>query len=130
MNMITGIFPPTRGTAIVDGSDVVQNTKAARRSIGLCPQHNILYNELTVEQHLKLYAVLKGHPWGKLSDEITQTLQQLQLDGKRKTNAEALSGGMKRKLSLGIAMIGGTKILILDEPTSGLWTKIIIYEYT
>lgn len=78
------------------------------------------YNELTVAQHLKLFAVLKGLKPSLVADEIKQTLQSLKLSDKTDAMAESLSGGMKRKLMLGIAMIGGTRILILDEPTSGL----------
>lgn len=120
MNMITGIFPCTKGYVFVDGYNVASQTKKARRSIGLCPQENVLYDELTVEQHLKLYAALKGHPFSDLNREVEKTLKLLQLSDKQTTLASSLSGGMKRKLSLGIAMIANTKILILDEPTSGM----------
>ncbi|CAG2117255.1 unnamed protein product, partial [Medioppia subpectinata] len=120
MNMITGIFPPTSGTVHVDGYNIQTETNKARRSIGLCPQENIIFNELTVGQHLKLYAVLKGCDWDSVDIEVKQTLEMLKLSDKMHAMAESLSGGMKRKLMLGIAIVGGTRILILDEPTSGM----------
>ncbi len=120
MNMITGIFPPSSGTAYVDGYDIKTQTKEARRSIALCPQENILYNELDVYQHLKLYAILKDHPWNDVDNEINKILQLVTLTDKKHSLSTQLSGGMKRKLSLGIAMIANSKILILDEPTSGM----------
>ncbi|CAG2114253.1 unnamed protein product, partial [Medioppia subpectinata] len=120
MNMITGIFPPTSGTAYIDGYDIRQQTRRARKSLGLCPQENILYSELDVSQHLKLYAILKGHPWADVDKEVQKMAALVDLTDKANTMSNDLSGGMKRKLSLGIAMIGNTEILILDEPTSGM----------
>jgi ATP-binding cassette, subfamily A (ABC1), member 3 len=120
MNMITGIFPPSHGSAYVDGYNVRTQTRQARRSLSLCPQENIIYDELTVEQHLKLYAVLKDHPWEDVNKEIDKILKLVSLSDKKTTLSSNLSGGMKRKLALGIAMVGGSKILILDEPTSGM----------
>jgi len=120
MNMITGIFPPSNGTAYVDGYDIRTQTKDARRSIALCPQENILYNELNVYQHLKLYAILKDHPTNDVDNEVNKMLQLVALTDKKFTSSAQLSGGMKRKLSLAIAMIGNSKILVLDEPTSGM----------
>ena len=83
-------------------------------------KENILYNELSVWEHLKLYAVLKDHPWPDLDHEITKTLQLVGLSDKRLSLSTELSGGMKRKLCLGIAMIANSQILVLDEPTSGM----------
>ncbi|CAG2169599.1 unnamed protein product [Oppiella nova] len=120
MNMITGIFPPTSGTVLVNGYDVMTATREARKSIGLCPQENILFNDLSVEQHLRLYAVLKDCPKNQLNAEIDRVLSVIRLIDKKFWRSILLSGGMKRRLSLGIAIIGATKVLILDEPTSGL----------
>jgi ABC-type multidrug transport system ATPase subunit len=120
MNMITGIFPPNSGTAYIDGYDIRSQTKSARRSMALCPQENILYNELNVYEHLKLYAILKDHPWSDVDNEVNKMLQMVALIDKKHTMSSQLSGGMKRKLSLAIAMIANSNILILDEPTSGM----------
>ncbi|CAG2181208.1 unnamed protein product, partial [Oppiella nova] len=78
------------------------------------------YDELTCEEHLKLFATIKGCPSARVANEITNVLDQLGLSFKRRVLSADLSGGMKRRLSLGMAMINNTKILILDEPTSGL----------
>ncbi|RWS30311.1 ATP-binding cassette sub-family A member 1-like protein [Leptotrombidium deliense] len=118
--MITSIFPPSSGNITVNGFNVVTETKAARRSMSLCPQHNVLYNELTVREHLKLYAKIKGVPSSQLTEAINRITEQLQLTPKLNNESSTLSGGMKRKLCLGIALIGDTKVVILDEPTSGL----------
>ncbi|RWS12259.1 ATP-binding cassette sub-family A member 1-like protein [Dinothrombium tinctorium] len=120
MNVITGIFPPSSGSVTIDGYDVVTNSKDARRSISLCPQHNVIYNELTVREHLKLFSAIKGTQWSSINGEVQKVTNQLNLFDKSNTAAQNLSGGMKRKLCLGIALIGDTKIVILDEPTSGM----------
>ena len=79
-----------------------------------------MYNELDVYQHLKLYAVLKDHPWYDIDNEVNKTISLIGLNEKRHSMSTELSGGMKRKLSLGIAMIANSEILVLDEPTSGM----------
>ena len=119
-SMLTGLYIPTSGHLNVDGIDAIKNPEEARKKMGLCPQHDVLYDELTCEEHLKLFAIVKGCPPARTSTEITQVLDQLGLSFKRRVLSKDLSGGMKRRLSLGMAMINNTKILILDEPTSGL----------
>lgn len=120
MNMITGMFSSTSGSIYVNRYNVFTQTNQARRSIGLCPQENVYFNELTVRQHLKLFALLKDFQSSKVEEEINKVLVQLALNDKANVLASKLSGGMKRKLALGIALIGDTETLILDEPTSGM----------
>ncbi|GFY44553.1 ATP-binding cassette sub-family A member 3 [Trichonephila inaurata madagascariensis] len=120
INILTGLFTPTSGTASINGLDILADTFNARRGLGVCPQHNVLFDTLTVEEHLKIYAAMKGVQWGNLNAEITQVLNILKLSEKRNELIKNLSGGMKRKLSLGIAIVGGSKVLFLDEPTSGM----------
>ncbi|XP_055936421.1 retinal-specific phospholipid-transporting ATPase ABCA4-like [Argiope bruennichi] len=120
INILTGLYEPTTGTATINGMDILTETTRARRGVGVCPQHNVLYDTLTVEEHLRIYAAMKGVPWRSLNSETTDVLNMLKLIGKRTELVRNLSGGMKRKLSLGIAIIGGSKVLFLDEPTSGM----------
>ncbi|KAH9405759.1 hypothetical protein TYRP_014055, partial [Tyrophagus putrescentiae] len=115
-----GAYGASSGSIFVNGYNVFTQTKKARRSIGLCPQENIIFNELTVAQHLRLFATLKDYPRNLIEGEIDNILQQLHLQDKKNVLATKLSGGMKRKLALGIALIGETETLILDEPTSGM----------
>lgn len=121
MQMLTGFIPPTRGTAYIDGNDVRYNMKEARRSIGLCPQHNVLFDELSVEEHFEFFCRLKGVIDDlETKKETNKYIGMLDLEEKRKALSKTLSGGMKRKLSIGIALCGNSKIVICDEPTSGL----------
>ncbi|XP_013411172.1 ATP-binding cassette sub-family A member 3 isoform X2 [Lingula anatina] len=120
MSMLTGFLPPTSGTAVLNGYDILEDIGSVRSSLGLCPQHDVLFDTLTVEEHLEFFAKLKGFPVSQMNEEITRILDTLGLSPKRHAQSKTLSGGMKRKLSVGIALIGGSKVLILDEPTSGM----------
>ncbi|GBO01237.1 ATP-binding cassette sub-family A member 3 [Araneus ventricosus] len=109
INILTGLFTPTSGGAYINGLDILTDTTKARRGLGVCPQHNVLFDTLTVDEHLKIYAAMKGVPWSQLAAEATKALDILKLSDKRYELAKSLSGGMKRKLSLAIAVIGGSK---------------------
>ncbi|XP_055533387.1 phospholipid-transporting ATPase ABCA3-like [Wyeomyia smithii] len=120
MSMLTGVFSPTSGTALIDGCDIRRNIDGARRSLGLCPQHNVLFNELTVAEHIKFFARLKGvHP-KEIPNEIQHYVNILELKDKTHAESHTLSGGMKRKLAVGVALCGGSKVVVCDEPTSGM----------
>lgn len=120
MSMLTGMFSPTSGTAYLNGHDIRTNIEGVRQSMGLCPQHNVLFDEMTVSEHLKFFGRLKGVPKVSLADEIDRYLKMLELLDKRNAQSQTLSGGMKRKLAVGIALCGGSKVVLLDEPTSGM----------
>uniref|UniRef100_A0A8D2M1Q4 ATP binding cassette subfamily A member 3 n=1 Tax=Zonotrichia albicollis TaxID=44394 RepID=A0A8D2M1Q4_ZONAL len=120
LSMLTGLHSPTGGQAYINGYEISQDMVLIRRSLGLCPQHDVLFDNMTVEEHLHFYAGLKGYPASKCPEEITHILRILGLEDKRRSLSKALSGGMKRKLSIGIALIGDSKVVMLDEPTSGM----------
>jgi ATP-binding cassette subfamily A (ABC1) protein 3 len=114
ISMITGICEPTSGTVLINDKDIVTNTKEARSVLGYCPQHNLLFQDLTVYEHLKFFSKLKKN---LDENEINKMLELTNLADKRNALAKTLSGGMKRKLSVAIAFIGGSKTVILDEPS-------------
>ncbi|OQR71608.1 ATP-binding cassette sub-family A member 1-like [Tropilaelaps mercedesae] len=120
MNILTGLFAPSEGEVYINGFNVRKETRKARAGVGLCLQHNVLFNELTVYEHLDFFANLKDAPRSTIAGDIQRFLEKLGLTPKVNTLAKNLSGGMKRKLSLANAMIGGSQILILDEPTAGM----------
>lgn len=120
MSMLTGMFPPTSGTAIVNGYDIRYDIQNIRNSLGLCPQHNILFDELTVAEHIKFFSKLKGFQDVQIVEEIDKYITMLELEDKRNAQSHTLSGGMKRKLSMAIALCGGSKVVLCDEPTSGM----------
>ncbi|KAJ8925956.1 hypothetical protein NQ315_009809 [Exocentrus adspersus] len=120
MSMITGMLDVTSGVIKMNGRNIRSNMDEVRKTLGLCPQHNLLFTDLTVGEHLLFFAKLKGRTSKEAETEMKELLQKLHLTEKKNAMACTLSGGMKRKLCLGMAIIGGSKILILDEPTSGM----------
>ncbi|XP_008049514.1 ATP-binding cassette sub-family A member 3 [Carlito syrichta] len=120
LSVLTGLFPPTSGRAYINGYEISQDMVQIRKSLGLCPQHDVLFDNLTVAEHLYFYAQLKGLSHQKCPEEVKQMLHILGLEEKWNSRSKFLSGGTKRKLSIGIALIGGSKVLMLDEPTSGM----------
>ena len=91
-----------------------------RTSIGFCPQHDILYDELTVAEHLDLIASVKGYSSKEIKEEVLKVSEFVGLQNDLEKKSKQLSGGMKRRLSVAMAVTGGSKVIILDEPTSGL----------
>ncbi|XP_028404446.1 ATP-binding cassette sub-family A member 1-like [Dendronephthya gigantea] len=120
MSLLTGIYPPTEGTAFIEGRDIRSSMDEIRSSLGICPQYNVLFDDLTVEEHLWFYAKLKGLDNNLIPDEIEKFLANSHLIPKRKERSRFLSGGMKRKLSVSMAFVAGSKTVILDEPTAGV----------
>ena len=120
LSIITGLFSPTKGTAFVDGMDIRENMDEIRRSVGMCPQYNVLFDNLTVSEHLYFYGKLRGRSEKEIVKETVKLLQDLNLPHKANTLSKNLSGGMKRKLSVAISFVGNNKTVILDEPTAGV----------
>ncbi|XP_062517550.1 ATP-binding cassette sub-family A member 2-like isoform X2 [Corticium candelabrum] len=122
MSVLTGLLPPTSGVVHVLGRDVMSEIVNIRKVLGFCPQHNILFNKLTVEEHLRFFLTMKC-PFEKsseLNENINRWLNDLSLTSKRKSLISSLSGGMKRKLSVAIAFVGSSRLVVLDEPTAGV----------
>uniref|UniRef100_A0A8C0M003 ABC transporter domain-containing protein n=1 Tax=Canis lupus familiaris TaxID=9615 RepID=A0A8C0M003_CANLF len=118
--MLTGVLAPSSGWVYINGYDISCNVAQIRKSMGWCPQHDILFDNFTVAEHLYFYARLKGLSCHKCPEEVQRMLHVLGLEDKRDALSKFLSGGTKRKLSIGIALIAGSKVLMLDEPTSGM----------
>lgn len=121
MNLLTGLFSPSGGTAYINGKDIRTELDEARASLGICAQHNILFEELTVKEHLIFFCSLKGiADKRQITQEISHYTNLLGLQDKTNEQSKTLSGGMKRRLSIAIALCGKAKTVILDEPTSGM----------
>ncbi|XP_058033573.1 retinal-specific phospholipid-transporting ATPase ABCA4 [Ahaetulla prasina] len=120
MSIITGLFPPTSGTILIDGMDNQIHIDSIQQSLGMCPQNNILFNHLTVSEHIQFYAQLKGRSKAEATLETEKILEDIGLPHKRNEEAQNLSGGMQRKLSIAISFVGEAKVVVLDEPTSGV----------
>ena len=98
MSMLTGLFTPTSGTALINGLDVTKDIDLIRRSLGICPQHNVLFDRLTVTEHLMFFSRLKGMSGKMVKEEVEKMIEDLLLVDKKTIKVSSLSGGMKRKL--------------------------------
>ncbi|XP_038064701.1 ATP-binding cassette sub-family A member 5-like [Patiria miniata] len=122
INTLTGLITADNGQATICGysiRDPIQMQKI-RSMMGVCPQDNTLFDVLSAREHLQVYAGLKGVPRRDIKAEVDKILKLTMLDESANTKSKDLSGGQKRKLCVGIALIGDPKILFLDEPSSGM----------
>jgi len=120
MKMLTGFLTPTSGTALVNGVDVVENSVAARKSIGYLPEGAPSYGEMTVQQFLTFVARARLIAKNDVSASVDLAITKLNLSGVKHQPIDTLSKGFKRRVGLAQAIIHDPQILILDEPTDGL----------
>jgi ribosome-dependent ATPase len=120
MKMLTGLLPPTEGTATLFGSSVEAGSMEVRKNLGYMTQAFSLYGELTVRQNLALHARLYHLPPDKAKARIADLVQRFGLEAQLDALAEALPMGLRQRLSLAVAVLHEPQMLILDEPTSGV----------
>ncbi|GMS88451.1 hypothetical protein PENTCL1PPCAC_10626, partial [Pristionchus entomophagus] len=119
-NMISGLTSPTAGAIQICGMDLRDHLATCQEKIGYCPQGNPLFNLLTVDEHLEFFARLKRIASNQWRGDREELLESLKLKDKRNTRSVHLSGGMKRKLCVGMALIARSEVILLDEPTAGM----------
>jgi ABC-type multidrug transport system ATPase subunit len=119
-SLLTGIYEPTSGNAFVGGYSIRDKIEKVQELIGYCPQFDLLWNDLSVEEHLYFYSRLKNVHHEQVKKNVEKTLHDIRLDNFRGFLVKELSGGMKRRLSLGISIVGNPSIVFLDEPSTGL----------
>lgn len=120
VSQITGELMPTSGSVSVFGIDVIRQPRRARELLGIVPQEAGLFFHITVTEHLTYFGRMRGISGRALKERVREMVTDLNLTEHVDKRANQLSGGLKRKLLVGIAMIGHPRALILDEPTTGL----------
>ncbi|XP_019147857.3 ATP-binding cassette sub-family A member 9-like isoform X2 [Corvus cornix cornix] len=122
LNVLSGFSKPSAGSAMIYNYNAseVWNMEGRQAKVGICPQINLHFEALTVKENLRIFAHIKGIQWKEVDEEVQKVLIMLDLTDVQNVCADALSGGQKRKLSLGIAILGNPQVLLLDEPTAGL----------
>lgn len=120
INILTGLTASSYGSASICGFDIHEEMGEIRKILGVCPQHDILWDELTPFEHLILFGRIKELSYEIAKEEAEEKLDQVKLLHVKDKRAGTFSGGMKRRLSVAIAGVGNPKIVILDEPTTGM----------
>ncbi len=120
MNMITGLIPPTKGEILLNGKNINENPLYARKLIGYLPQEFELYDNLTAYEMLEYIAGLNRIPKNKRNERIMEILEMVNLYKNKDEKVGGFSGGMKRRIGIGMVLIKNPKVIIVDEPTAGL----------
>lgn len=120
IRMLTGLLPPTTGTAVVAGWDVIAAPEKVRRRIGYMSQKFGLYDDLTVEENLSFFAGVYGVGGASGRVRLEAHLEGLGLSDRRRQLVGSLSGGWKQRVALACATAHDPQVLFLDEPTAGV----------
>ncbi|XP_006886459.1 PREDICTED: ATP-binding cassette sub-family A member 6 [Elephantulus edwardii] len=122
LNILNGLSVPTEGSVTIYNRNLseMQDLEEIRKIIGVCPQFNVHIDMLTVKENLGLFAKIKGIQSQQVEQEVQRIVSELDLQSIQDNLAKNLSGGQKRKLTFGIAILGDPQVLLLDEPTAGL----------
>ncbi len=120
IHCITGIAQPTSGTILVDGTDVVKEYRTARTKVGLSPQEFNVDIFATPAQLMDYMAGYYGTPKAEREKKVDELIAQFDLEAHRNVKFQKLSGGLKRRVMLGRALVHTPDLLILDEPTAGV----------
>ena len=131
INMISGLSVPTSGEVHVMGHDVRRNARQVRQILGSVPQETALYEELSAWANMDFHADLFGIPRKEKKERITKLLELVQLLDRKDSRVSTFSGGMKRRLALGRALLHDPQLIYLDEPTLGVdvQARRVIWDY-
>jgi ABC-2 type transport system ATP-binding protein len=120
VGMLCGLLTPDAGSVRVRGEQVGPGASAAKRRIGLVPQDLALYEELPAFENLMLFGALYGVPRALRRERAARVLEQVNLQDRARDKPATFSGGMKRRLNIGAALMHAPELLVLDEPTVGV----------
>lgn len=120
MRMLTGFFPPSSGTAVINGYDILKDSLNARRQIGYLPENAPVYPDMTVEGYLKFIAEVRGFSGSELKKKFDRAVEICSLEKVLPQTVDTLSKGYKQRVCFAQAILPDPPVLILDEPTDGL----------
>ncbi|MEK3889535.1 ABC transporter ATP-binding protein [Bacillus sp. FSL K6-3431] len=118
--MISSLVSPTKGKVLFDQEDVLKNPQLLRAKLGVVPQEIALYEDLTARENLEFFGRIQKMKTAELKRKMEEVLIQIGLQDQGKKLVKHFSGGMKRRLNIGVALLHEPEILIMDEPTVGI----------
>ncbi len=131
INLMCGLLKPDAGQVLIHGKPIQESGSEARSRVGVCPQNTILWDKLTCIEQLEFIGEMYGLPRKRARARGNQLLELLGLAEQRRRLASTLSGGMKRRLNLALALVHDPEIVVLDEPEAGLdpQSRVLVREY-
>jgi len=120
ISMLSTLYVPTGGEAIIGGHSITREPMAVRNIIGVVPQEIALYDDLTARENLTFWGQMYGLSGKSLNTRVDEVLEQIGLTDKAKQRVKTYSGGMKRRVNIGVGLLHKPKLLFMDEPTVGI----------
>jgi len=120
ISVISGLLRPTKGDVAIFGKSITDQANQAKKHIGVVPQEIALYEDLTCRENLNFWGKMYGLRGAELEAQIAVILEMIELADRQKDKVETFSGGMKRRLNIGVALMHEPDIVIMDEPTVGI----------
>ena len=120
ISVLSTLFAPTSGDAIICGHSVKDQPMAVKRAIGVVPQELALYEDLSAQENLVFWGQMYGLSGKALTTRISEVLEQIGLQDKAKQRIKTYSGGMKRRVNIGVGLLHKPRLLFMDEPTVGI----------
>jgi ABC-2 type transport system ATP-binding protein len=120
ISMLSCLLEPTSGDATIDGHSVTREPMEVKRIIGVVPQEIALYEELSARENLTFWGQMYGLGGTNLKTRVTEVLEQIGLTDRAKDKIKTYSGGMKRRVNIGVGLLHRPQLLFMDEPTVGI----------
>lgn len=120
ISMLSTLYTPTSGDATIGGHSITKKPMAVRQVIGVVPQEIALYEDLTARENLIFWGQMYGLGGKPLADRVDEVLEQIGLTDKSKNRVKTYSGGMKRRVNIGVGLLHKPRLLFMDEPTVGI----------
>lgn len=120
ISIISGLYPPTAGEAAIMGHSIIKEPEAAKAHLGVVPQDIALYPDLSARENLLFWGKMYGLRGAPLKSRVDEVLEIIGLADRQKDHIEKFSGGMKRRVNIGAALLHQPKVIIMDEPTVGI----------
>ncbi len=120
ISMLSTLYTPTSGDATIRGHSITKNPMAVKQVIGVVPQELALYEDLTARENLIFWGQMYGLSGKSLTNRVDEVLEQIGLTDKAKNRVKTYSGGMKRRVNIGVGLLHKPRLLFMDEPTVGI----------